>query len=39
MRQIHVLLSGTFWNFVSQLNIFNLQLVQSMDVEPVVTLA
>ena len=38
MRQIHFLLSGTFWNFVSQLNIFNLRLVESMDVEPVVTL-
>ena len=32
MQQIQVLLSGTFWNFF--LNIFHVQLVESLDTEP-----
>ena len=33
MKQIQVLLFGTFWNCLF-LNIFNLQLVDSVNVEP-----
>lgn len=33
--QIHVLLLGTFWDFILFFNIFDLPLVESMDAKPV----